>query len=289
MNDPRVTIIIPTTCRSDRAALLRRALASVFSTATVRPRVLVVVNGESYDPVLYEELRQDSRIHVIYERIGSLPRALKIGRQAVETEFFGFLDDDDEYINKAIDARLSILERDRDTDVVVSNGLRIAENKEREFLTNFSSTQTDPLESLTRSNWLASCGATYRSARITQDYFDERFKYLEWTLLAFKIAHNRSIAFDHEYRFKIYDTPNSLSKSKAYEISQLGVLEEIAKLPLPPKVQKSVQKKISAAHHSLADHYLHTEERKKAWRHHIASLTLTGGLRYLSFTRRLFR
>jgi len=288
MNDSRVTIIIPTTCEARRGAVLWRAIDSILSAADEPPNILLVVNGVRYDASLLERLRADVRLQVIYESVGSLPRALRIGRDAVRTDYFGFLDDDDEYLNGAVSVRRRILDEHADVDVVVCNGLREQHGQDCLFLPDFAALQQQPLQAMTKANWLASCGAMYRSARVPSDYFDERFKYLEWTLLGFKLGATRRLAFVDKATFRINDTPDSLSKSEAYEISQAQVLEEILRLPLPGDVQRAVRRKLGAAHHTLSDHYRSRGQWRKAWAHHLQSLRLPGGAAYLGYSRRLF-
>ena len=137
--------------------------------------------------------------------------------------------------------------------------------------------------------WLASCGALYRSERVAPDLFDERFKYLEWTLLGFKLATTRRLAFVDKPTFRINETPGSLSRSEAYEMSQTIVLEEILKLALPNDVRRRIQGKLGVAHHTLSDHCRLRGQWGSAWRHHLKSLALPGRLNHLSYTRRLFR
>ncbi|MFG6457980.1 glycosyltransferase family 2 protein [Roseateles sp. BYS96W] len=288
MTAARVTIIIPTTCEARRSAALGRAIDSILGTADTPPTILLVVNGSRYDAELLERLRQDARLQVVYESVGSLPRALRIGRDAVRTEYFGFLDDDDEYVGDAVTVRRRHLDEHPDVDVVVCNGLREHHGQDQPFLTEFAGAAREPLQAMTRANWLASCGAMYRSARVTADFFDERFKYLEWTLLGFKLAATRRLAFIDQPTFRINDTPESLSKSEAYEISQAQVLEEILRLALPADVQRAIRRKLASAHHTLSDHYRAQGHWKQAWGHHLKSLRLPGGLAYLGYSRRLF-
>lgn len=283
----RVSIIIPTTCEAKRCESIARALRSVTAAPDEAVSIIVVVNGERFDPILLATLKGDPRLQVIYEPIGSLPLALCIGRSAVQTEYFGFLDDDDEYLPGAITIRRKYLEANPEVDIIVSNGVRSLEDHDVPFLTGFAEFSQDPLHALVKTNWLASCGAMYRSQRIGVEFFDSRFKYLEWTLLAFKIAASRKIGFIDQPTFRINDTADSLSKSEKYVIAYPRILDEILRLSLPITVRKAIRRKLSAAHHSLADHYLGVGQRMQAWRHHLVSLTLPGGVRYFSFTRRL--
>lgn len=282
-----VSIIIPTTCEAKRCESIVRAIRSVTVAPDEAVSIIVVVNGERFDPALLATLKGDPRLQVIYEPIGSLPLALCIGRSAVQTEYFGFLDDDDEYLPGAITIRRNYLDANSEIDIIVSNGIRSIGGQDVPFLTEFGGFDQDPLHALVRVNWLASCGAMYRSQSIGPEFFDSRFKYLEWTLLAFKIAASRKVGFIDQPTFRINDTADSLSKSEKQIIAHPEVLSEILRLSLPITVRKAIRLKLSSAHHTLADHYLRIGQRMRAWRHHLASMTLPCGLRYFSFTRRL--
>ncbi|MBI3350403.1 MAG: glycosyltransferase family 2 protein [Burkholderiales bacterium] len=287
MEPARVSIIIPTTCESKRRASLLKAIDSILAAADEPVAVILVVNGTRFDADLLESLRDDDRLVVIYESVGSAPRAQRIGREAVRTEFFGFLDDDDEYLAGALTLRRAHLDAHPEADGVVCNGVRFNGEVETPFLTDFASIYPAPLLALAETNWLASCGGLFRTARVGEDFFDERFRYIEWTLLGFKLALKRHLDFVDVPTFKINNTPQSLSKSEAYELAHIDVLQEILRLPLPAPVAARVRRKLGAAHHLLSDFFRAKGQAGQAWRHHLSSLRYPGGLDYLAYTRRL--
>lgn len=251
--------------------------------------MIVLVNGQRFDPDLLSALRADQRLRVIYETAGSLPRALMLGREAVRGEYFGFLDDDDEYLPGSLSLRRRYLDANVDVDVVVCNGWRLTDGADVPFVSSFAQAVENPLMAMTRTNWLASCGGLYRTRAVDVGYFDERFKYLEWTLLGFKLAASRRLGFIDTPTFRIHDTPNSLSKSMGYQSGFAVVMAEILRLNLPAEVRRRVLTKLGDAHHSLSDLHRLRGEWGAAWRHHLISLRLPGGLGYLSYTRRLLR
>ncbi len=107
-----VSIIIPTTCLAQRASLLRRAIDGVLSQAGVYLELIVVVNGTCFDQTLYSALRTDERFQVLYLPEGNVSAARSAGLRAAQGEFYGFLDDDDEYLPGALFTRVTEMRRD---------------------------------------------------------------------------------------------------------------------------------------------------------------------------------
>src|SRR4051794_10798550 len=101
-----VSVIIPTTCEAHRCSSLQRAIASVQSQQGVAVKVIVVVNGARVDPSCYQQLQRMPGLKVSYRSEGSAPLAQHAGRLLVDTEYFAFLDDDDEYLAGALEARV---------------------------------------------------------------------------------------------------------------------------------------------------------------------------------------
>jgi len=282
-----VSIIIPTTCEAKRRASLLRAIDSVTSDPLEQPNVIVVVNGDRLDPPLLQALQADPRLQVIYEPMGSVARAQRIGRSNVKTAYFGYLDDDDEYLPGAIALRRAHLDAHPQADGVVCNGLRANGTREESYVTDFERIQENPALALARSNWLASCASLLRTSSIGLEFFDERFRYIEWTLLGFKLTLTRRLDFLDVPTYRVNNTPQSASKSDAYALAHVDVLEEILRLPLPTAVRAEVRRKLGSAHHLLSDLERMRGHLRGAWRHHLASLAYPGMLGYLSYTRRL--
>lgn len=70
-------------------------------------------------------------------------------------------------------------------------------------------------------------------------------------------------------------------------MSQVDGLRIILRLPLPRRIRRGFQRKLSAVCHSLSNHYLVAEAYSLAWEWHLRSLGQRGGLRYLPFSRHL--
>lgn len=285
---PHVTGIIPTLGLRERRDTLRRAIASLIAQEGAAVTPLVVINGQRFDADLINELRErgDVRVHQIAE--ASVVAAQRAGRALVDSEFFCFLDDDDEYLPGAVAARLAAMREEPQADVIVSNGYRFVGQSRDDFLEDMSAVAANPLLSLVRSNWLASCGGLFRSARVGPDLFTAAHPHHEWTYLAFKLVLSRRIRFIPDKTFVIHDSPVSASKSADHLLATVHVIREILKLDLDATTRRLVRSKYAAALHSCADHRLDSAGLAEAWKFHVASLIQPGGLgRYGFYTRRL--
>lgn len=278
-----VTVIVPTTCEAARAASLRRALESVAPQLPDDGLVLVVANGSRVDERTLRMVAEAPRTRIERLSEGSVARAQRFGRTCVATPFFCFLDDDDEYLPGAIEARLRALLDDPAADVVVTNGCTGTEPVVR----HPERAAADPLRALIGENWLASCAGTFRTARVSAEFFDGETRFFEWTLIAYRIAATRSVRFVDAFTYRIHSSERSASKSTAYCAALPGVLETIAALDLPPDVRAAVRAKIGHAEHVLSAHYLEAGNWRLALRHHVRSLLRHGGLRFLPYSRRL--
>lgn len=287
MNEPAkmISVIIPTLAEARRSTSLLRAIDSILSQEDVRAIPIVVVNGNRFDPLLVERLKHlGIKLHM--EAIGDLINALVVGRRLVETPYFSFLDDDDEYFPHALRVRLTPMLTDMDIDVVVSNGYRFDGEVRSASAKNISNARQDPILALLENNWLTSCGGLYRTERIDSKFFADATKYAEWTYLAFKICLSYRIAFVDNPSYVINDTEGSLSKSVNYNAALAGIMERILDLPLPPHARRAVRRKYGSALHDLSSHCLETQERKKALQLHLKSLCQPGGLRFILYSRK---
>jgi glycosyltransferase involved in cell wall biosynthesis len=101
--NPIASIIIPTCANEARAPLLRRAIESLLRDQGGLALPVVVVNGSSYVPKVLDELKRRSDIRFLYLREAGTTGARLAARKLVDTEFFGILDDDDEYLPGGIE------------------------------------------------------------------------------------------------------------------------------------------------------------------------------------------
>lgn len=282
-----VDVIIPTTCEASRENSLLRAISSVKSQEGVFVSVIVVVNGERFSPALFEMLSARDDINVVYQMEGSLPLALRLGRSLVTAPFFSFLDDDDVYLVDALKCRLGPLLDNNDLGFVATNGYRCSDGVDCSLVSNAAVINSDPMRALLDSNWLASCGGLYRSSVVPLSYFDGCVAYLEWTYLAYSLSCDLKMQFLDTPTFRIFDTPGSLSKHRAYRLSTVNALNSITRLDLPKYIRNALKIKIGGEWHDLSEMMRMENNLSQAWYFHWLSLKSPRGWRFLFYSRKL--
>ncbi len=290
MESPEVTVVVATTASRERSSTLFRAINSLRRQVTPC-NILVVANGSQRDVEIVRALREAGDIRVLERSEGNFPKALEAGTRAVETTYFCFLDDDDVLTPDAIRRRVAFLDAHPEADAVVTPGEKVFPDGRIERVP-MQFDEANPLASLLKCNWLASCGGMYRRSRVGPDYFETMPNYLEWTYLALRLIRERQVGFlldESEPHFTIFDTAASESKKLAYV---LALPENVARLrdpDLPREVQRLLSDKIVRAAHSASSSCLAYGMTRDAWRYHFASLGRLSGLRYLSYSRHLLR
>jgi hypothetical protein len=291
VNDPPdVTVVIPTLADGQRVASMRLAIDSVLGQEQVRARPLILINGSRFDLAVRREIELRGDLDVCYQPVGSLPLAIYEGRCRVQSTFFSYLDDDDQYLPNSLSLRVRPMLESADIDVVVANGLKRAANGQTNVnLDRLSSSQQDPLGDLMRRNWLASCGGVFRTESVGSEVFRDLPKYYEWTMVAFRLAVSRAtIFFVDEETYLINETSDSLSMQDEYREAMPHFLERLMAMNPPPAIARALRNKQIDSHHWLATHYVHRGSLLRAWRHHLRSIgSVYGTLRYLPFTRHL--
>ena len=287
---PKVTVIIATLADANREASLRRAIKSVESQCEVDTRVHLIVNGKVYSYEALDQLRSNS-VEVYFENRPSLPGAIFAGRRTVSTPFFCFLDDDDELLPNSIASRVLPMLQDQTIDLVVGNGLsRTPNGASRIVFEDMNLFRSDPFSSVFRRNWLASCGAVYRTATVSEDIFFDLPSYYEWTLVACRIlVRGLRPSFLDSSTFVINETEGSLSRSSKYIESSPIACEEILALALPRRIKQHAIAKYCDVYHSLCGHHLSQGRMLEAFSAHVRSLRYRHGfVRYLLYSRRIF-
>jgi glycosyltransferase involved in cell wall biosynthesis len=285
---PLVTAIVPTLGDEARKGSLLRAIDSLRNAARwTRLQVVVVVNGNRHaGSVLAALAAMDLRVLRIVE--ASLPAALLAGRRAVEGEYFCFLDDDDEYLPGAIDARVAALARQPEAALLAANGYRCRAGHDTLALSHLRAAERDPLSALFHENWLPSCGGLFRSRLVEDVFFTEPHGYLEWTWLAFRMAvAGRRVAVLDEPTFRIHDTAASLSKTAMYTSSHVALYRRMLKEPLRDDIRRLVRQRLATALSMDSVARLQGNDLRAAWREHLEVLTMPGGWRYGRQTIRL--
>lgn len=283
-----VSVIIPTIAIKEKEPLLRRAVESIRHSSASQIRIIAVVNGERADPGICQWLKYQSDIH--YERIttASSPLAVAHGRELVQTPFFSFLDDDDEYLIGGTDLKLSAFFSHAEADIVITSGFRHHRGIDKPAMTSIEQVPLAPLPSLFESNWLSSCNALYRSSSFPPAFFADSHPYAEWTWLAFKLAlADKQLVAINQPTFRIHDTPGSLSKSESYHDAYQALYRRMLELAPPISVVRTIRERMSSDWHDQSVRAMSRGGRLDAMAYHLRSLMLPGGLRYLTYTRRL--
>jgi len=282
-----VTVIIPTLGR--RPSMLRRAIDSIKIQCDVKVSIIVVLNGNKYSQSLLNDLKQDPKINLLITPIASPTYAFCLGRKHVRTPFFSCLDDDDEYLEDALIVRKNAMESSFSCDVVVTNGYTKKFNQREKTYRDhdFNLFQADPLLSLMKINWLASCGALFRTERVTLQYFDPHQNVMEWTKVAFHLALERNVKFVNLPTYIINKTSDSLSDSEVFVKAVPELLTYFMNVPgVRSDIVRLLKKKRTVSYDSLANYYFSRYEYLEGFKQHLKCLTNYSGCWYLTKTPR---
>lgn len=282
-----ITIIIPTACTAVRADSLWRAIASIQEAGPGTTRIIVAANGPHVAPDVAAELRRRQDVHFVHFEEGSSPKAVSLAVPLVDTEYFGFLDDDDQFLPHALNQRLALIKTKPEADIVLSNGYIRKRGEDVLYLQHLDDVARNPLAALFIENWLPSCGALFRRASIDVSYFQNYHPYAEWSWLAFRLAldQKRFCILDAPTFIVNADTPSSLSKSIEYEQSYISLYQKMLKLSPPPEIIYKLKKRLSQAHHDVSNRLLAEGKLSIAAHHHLLSLKHPMGWRFLPYTR----
>lgn len=284
----KISVIIPTTASRIRGPYLMGALDSLFAQSEHEAAPIVVVNGSSYVPELLEALRNDKRLRVLYRKQPGEMRALVAGREAVDTDYFGVLDDDDLYLPNAFAVRVAALREDPPADAVVTNGFLRTATDDHLFLENFERINNDPLLKLMCRNWMTPAAALFRTEAIGPEFFAQAPTMLEYTYIGLRLASSGKLRFSDVPSFiKQELLADAITRTKEYVTLQPNALECMMTLALPPKVQRRLKQKWAASCHDISTLELRDGHWGMAWRAHLKSLRSPYGLRYLPYTRHL--
>ena len=286
---PVASIIIPTCANESRAPFLRRAVSSVLNGQGGLVLPLLAVNGSSYLPEVLDELRRWPGVRCLYvERAGTTSARLA-ARRVVDTEFFGMLDDDDEYLPGGIETQVRPMLMDASVDAVITNGYRCENGQDSIHFPAFSTFCRDPLNSLMESAWLNSGAMLCRTASIPPSYL-ELPRSMELTYMAMKLALTRKLHFIDEPTYRLHrDAPEQLSRTKYYMEGAPDGIRRIMALNPPAHIKRRLAQKHAASLHSLSDWERRDGNYTAAWRYHLRSLFSPHGARYLTYTGRLVR
>jgi glycosyltransferase involved in cell wall biosynthesis len=285
-----ISVIIPTMAQAKRAPLLQRAIDSILDQKGVRFEVLIVINGQKYDPELVRKLDNDSRLCVIHLKEANVSAARYEGVCKATGQFFCFLDDDDELLPEALNNRVGIFHQNEQIDVAVTNGYihingidvpAVSQNMAMRI-------KQDVGASFFEKNWFVSTAPTFRAASVDSEIFNFNLKYFEWTHLFISLLSQKKRFFyseAHSYR-KNEDNPLSVSKSIDYLASYPHFLLDLKKLPLAKELRRLIHGKYMAALHTQSDMERAQGNFRNAWALHLRCL-LNGGWAFFPYTRHL--
>lgn len=286
--DTDVTVVIPTLAARGRP--LERAIASIVAQEGITARPLVVVNGARAAPDILEALRADARIRLVQIPEAGVSAARLAGRKLVETDFFAFLDDDDELLPRGLARAVEALRLDSTLAAFIANGYRETGGVRSRCFDGFSDHTDDALMDLVRENWLSSAGGVYRSAAVTADILADLPDHLEMTLFAFRLAANHKIVRVDENAFIVHeDATGRASQTLQYHLKEPDVIRRMEALAKEPALAHALGLKRAAALHHCSGVCRQHGHYWRAWAFHLRSLFARRGWRYVPATRHLFR
>jgi len=284
-----VSVIIPTLCDSRRECSLKRSIDSVINQVGVSVEVIVVVNGDRFNQELLDYVSGLNDVKLFSVLKANVSKARYFGLSKVSTDFFMFLDDDDELYENSLGSMVEVFKRDNSVGLVVSDvddesiGGRVGFYRDARFV------EDNPVESLVYKNWLMSGGALFRKGAVSLDIFDISLKYNELTVLAMKVALSgvKLKVVDESFSYK-YNSSISASKTIDFCLSYVETVECMLRMNLPFKVRVLMRHKLSSAFHSASVILLNNGDFKDSIFMHVKSICIVGGQRYFFYTRHVF-
>lgn len=284
--EPTVSVIVRTAGDSARREVFKRALKSIQLQTGAKIETIVVFNGDCIDMSMVRWAQRQARTRCIILDGVDKAGATLLGRALVRTEFFAYLDDDDELLPGAIEYRVAKLTADPSLDCIATNGNYITENGTRRVFEETDSYRTLGLgESLLRAkNWLTSCGGLFRSSTVKTRYFKDLPAHREWTVIAYRISCDLNCVFDDENTYSVYSTENSQSKRETYIDTAIDSLGHMLAYARDPKHAGRLRRRQSDVHRAICSHYRVRRDFSRAWRAFWRALSSSGGWRHLPYS-----
>lgn len=282
----RISVIIRTKGDAERAALLPRAVNSVLTQQDVSVELIVVLNGTQYDADLLAWLRNDERIRCAVLDGPSLAKASETGRALLTSDYFTFLDDDDEFLPGSLAMRVRYLNENPQIDCVVTNAEYTSQGRIRPIIDDVEKCSRDLVGALLAGqNWMASCAGTFRASTVTDEYFERFPTGCEWTLLAFRVASTLNVSLLSDVTCRLYATRGSESAGgEKYMRGAVDAMLEIARWNRDPKRVPSINRAIAKKCHDLSSFYRLNGDFRQAWALHWSSVANGYGLKYLPYS-----
>ncbi|ROO27845.1 hypothetical protein SAOR_07460 [Salinisphaera orenii MK-B5] len=288
---PELAVIVRTMADANRADALLRALDTIDNLQSVAAYPIIVVNGRRYDPDLVDRLRRRDGSVFHYMSRASAGAAVVQGRRLVESEFFMYLDDDDELLADGIGPVLVEQAASLDWDLLVLNGERRSASGGKPWVEQWAAHTADPLRSLVEENWLSPGNTVFRAATVNSDVLDVDRDHHEWTYIAYRLMlEGYKVSFHDKSVTRYNDTEDSLSKRDTHDPGETRLLEDLRReARLPRDLRAALEAKYRNHLHVMAERNRFQGRFASAWRYHLRSLKPPFTLRYLPYTRKLLR
>ena len=282
------TVVIASLCEGARSELLKRACESVRAMAgDLDYSILVVANGSRVNSGVLEWLATQRDIRVVRLRTGSHPLARRVGAELADTEFLGFVDDDDELIPNTLAKKIAYFREHPEVDVLVTDGLSINGSEVENIFAPFQARSPDLVETMMRVGWGAGA-VTIRTARVDLAAFDTEIRHVEWTLTTLELARHYKFGFLDELTYRYYETtPNSLSKTEEHNFGEPRVWRRLCKSYAGTRYQAITRRNFVTACREVSREFARRGRLRDAWRLHLESLRPPGSLKSLAFSPRL--
>lgn len=282
------TVVIASLCNDARSESLKRACDSVRAMAGDHDySIIVVANGPRVSSAVLDWLATRPDVRVIRLRSGSHPLARRVGAEMADSEFLGFLDDDDELIANTLAPKLAQFREHPEIDVLVTDGLRVNGSTVTKIFPPPEARSADLVETMMRAGWGA-CALTLRTRNIDLSALDAEFRHLEWTLTAFELARRHKFGFLDEPTYRYYeDTPDSLSKSSEHHLAAAEVWRRLSKGYAGTRYDAAVRRRYGTECNSVSREYALQGRMRDAWRLHAESLRAPGGVAFVPFSAKL--
>ncbi|MEO8132503.1 MAG: glycosyltransferase family A protein [Betaproteobacteria bacterium] len=282
------TVVIATLCEDARSELLKRACDSVRAMAGDHDySIIVVANGPRVSSSVLEWLATRMDVRVIRLRSASHPLARRVGAEMADSEFLGFLDDDDELMPDTLGRKIAHFRQHPEIDVVVTDGFRVNGSTETKIFPPPEARCADLVETMMHAGWGA-CALTLRMENIDLSVLDAEFRHLEWTLTALQLARRHQFGFLDEPTYRYYETtPHSLSKSPEHNLAAPEVWRRLSKGYAGTRYDASVRRRHGVMCHDASWECARQGRMREAWRLHVESLRALGGMVFVPFTATL--
>jgi glycosyltransferase involved in cell wall biosynthesis len=282
------TVVIASLCDDARAELLKRACESVRAMAgALDYSIIVVANGPRVSTNVLEWLSHQSDVRVIRLRSGSHPLARRVGAEASDSEFLGFLDDDDEFIPGTLERKISYFRAHPEVDLLVTDGLRIDVSGSSNVFPPPQARSPDLIRTMLYQGWTA-CALTVRNHKVDLSAFDAELRHMEWTLTVLTLAKRHRVGFLDEPAYRYYETtPNSLSKSTEHALAAPEVWRRLSKEFAGTPYDAEVNRRYGMVCHNVSYECARQGRMGQAWRLHVESMLSLGGVAFIPYSIRL--